>query len=141
MDRFLTRTVVTPQLAVPTGSPYTFRVGAKLSIDLEPGDYVQMWSHVQGTNNLGYNCMFARYLKESSTSNVSNTEGTLIAQPMGINITPAQHHGMLEANGDFVATESRKHNFLVVVYAASTAAKPNDKLWLHYVELAAVVWR
>lgn len=141
MDRLLTRTVVTPLLSVPTGSPYTFHVGAKLSVDLEPGDYVQMWSHVQGTNDLGYNCMFARYLKESSTSNKLHTEGTLIATPMGINITPDAHHGMLEAQGDFLATESRTHNFLVCVYAASTAADPGDKLWLHYAEFAAVVWR
>jgi hypothetical protein len=142
LDRYYTSTVVTEWLPVGTSSAnYTFHKAAEIQVPLEPGDYVQVFSHVEGTNDLGYNLMFARYLKETSTDSVSHLEGTIIAKPMGTNISHDIHHGMLEQSGDFLATESRLHRFLLVCYSASTAADPGDLCQVQYVEMRLAVWR
>lgn len=140
--RHLTRDVLTEYLDVPTGSPYVFHPGVRLSFWLDPGDVVQLVAHLEGTNDLGYNCMFARYMKEHEDVQdfLHDDPGTLIATPMGLNISQDIHHGMLEVSGSFIASESRVHNFTVGVYAASTAADPGDKLQLQYGEMSAVTW-
>lgn len=140
-DRFLTRKLLTDSVPVPTSSPYTYTTVAQLDVELEAGDYVQLMAHLEGTNDLGYDVMFARQMKEGQNSDPWETGSTNIARRMGTNITPDIHHGMLEVFSDFQSVEKRVHSFRLVCYAASTAADPGDRLTMSYVEMRAAVWR
>lgn len=139
---FVNRTVVTPTLVVPTSSPYTYQIVARLAIDLNAGDYVSIFGAIEGTNDLGFNVMLARYLKESANANEPlQADGTLLNRAMGENITPDMHHCLQTVGGHFVAAATRTHNFLMVGYAASTAAHAGDTITMSYVELTAAVTR
>lgn len=138
----LTRTRQSLFLAVPTGKPHQHHMVASLSLDLNEGDYVDIKTHFEGTNDLGFNVMFARFLKESPVlGNTGKDEGTMIAKPMAINITPNMHHGMLETAGDFRASQTRTHHFMLIGYAASSRAAPDDTIDVSYVEMRTAVWR
>lgn len=137
---FVNRTVVSPTLVVPTGLPYTYQIVARLAIDLNVGDYVSIFGAIEGTNDLGFNVMLARYMKESANATEpSSAEGTLINRAMAENITPDMHHCLQTVGGHFVATATRTHNFMIVSYAASSAAHAGDTISMSYVELLAAV--
>lgn len=134
-----TTAVVTEHLPMPTGHPYQYFPGARLTLSLRPGDYVDVHATLQGTNNYTFNVMFAGYLKVDTTYNVDQNQGTLLHRAMGINITKDVHHGCIGMHGQYVAEEYGRYHFTAVAYTASTAAKPDSTLWLHYVNMTAAV--
>ena len=135
---YRTTTVLTEMLMLTTGHPYNYFPAAAIEVHLEEGDFVSITTELQGTNDCGFNVMFAGYLKEATLhpDNDVRTGGLFLRQGMGINITPDMHHGCLSVNTHFVAQETRLYNFVAMAYAASTKAKPNDELWLHYVDMS-----
>lgn len=126
-------------------APRAYRVAARLAFtDLRPGDVVDLSGVVQLTTPYTYNVMACRYILVSSTAGPGPTGGTYVARPMGGNFNRDVHHHTLPVTGSYVVPGDFGGGplyFSLVVYSASTAAKPGHKLALDWVEWTAKIYR
>jgi hypothetical protein len=114
---------------------------------LQAGDLV----HVSGTGQvqmpagvpLTFRAMHCRYLKATKTASNAYDEGLLLAKPMGVNFTEAQHYSLQSAAGSFLVTAAVAGSvrLMLVMYAAGLSGVPDDprSLSVKYVELRADV--
>jgi hypothetical protein len=141
-----TRVLDVTSVPVTLGAPWAYRSAAHLTIPgLLPGDVVTLTGEVQLTTNYKYNVMVCRGVTVTPTPSAELPAGTkFLARPMGENFDLNVHHHTTAVSTAYVvpATATGEPlSFNLLVYAASTAAKPGHKLKVDWVEWTAVIFR
>jgi hypothetical protein len=129
-------------------NPYRFTTLYSLKLpDLRRGDVVQAHCQFEVTNDLGFDVMLSHAMlthrKETVVVHGDQPEGRLLCEYAGENITPNMHHGFRTLMGSFSLEDDGDGWVSVLIYAASIAAKPGNKLSVekNYGGLRAIVFR
>lgn len=128
----------TPELLVDfpitTGSPYQYyRAMQVLVTGVAAGDILEVWSHCQVTSEQNYDVMMASWLNlQTSPGHSADTDIAEITERTGQNFNgQAEHHFVVQNNGIWVAPQAYTNVYANLwLYAASTAAQPNDRMKL-----------
>jgi hypothetical protein len=92
---------------------------------LNAGDLIQAWASCEVTNDLKVNVMVARCLKLSTSP--TGTFGTEISEGAARNITPGNHHDVIQDFGSYQMTSGSYPLFLnFVVWADRTGRLATD---------------
>lgn len=128
--------------------PYRYTTLYSLKLPrLRKGDVVQVHCQFEVTNDIGFNVMLAHSMlfhrKETIVKHGGQPDGHLLCEYAGENITPGMHHGFRTLMGSLVVPDDGDAWVSVVIYAASDAAKPGDKVSVEkgYGGLRAIVFR
>jgi hypothetical protein len=129
-------------------NPYRFTTLYSLKLpDLRRGDVVQAHCQFEVTNDLGFDVMLAHAMlihrKETVVVHRDQPEGRLLCEYAGENITPNMHHGFRTLMGSLSLEDDGDGWVSVLIYAASSAAKPGNTLSVekNYGGLRAIVFR
>lgn len=128
--------------------PYRFTSLYSLKLPgLRKGDVVQVHSQFELTNDLGFNVMLAHAMLLTTNESIikygDKPSGIILSNYAGENITRNMHHGFRTLVGSARIDEDGDAYVSVIVYAASDASKPGDKLKVErgYGRLQATVFR
>jgi len=123
---------------------YNYRLVAKLAVPMNPGDLAIVNASGEASTPSGHTvsvAMFGRYLKATTTDEISATEGISVSKAMTHNITDAEHHSTFSCGGSFTAQKVATYNIMYVFYAASLTSPTDTKsLVVNYVDLDVVVF-
>lgn len=128
-------------IAITQNNQYIRTVLYSLKIDkLRAGDFMIISAEYEVTNNHGVNVMIASkiILSDSPTS----SEGILVDQANGFNVTAGNHHGLITKSRSYRVKEDMQDVYLnLVAWSASTAVKPGAllKIEQRYGHLDAII--
>lgn len=95
--------------------------------EIKQGDVLQVTSEFEITNDFTYNVMIGAKIILADSS--KNTNGALIDQANGFNVTPNMHHGVVSKSRTWKAESTYNDKYVnVVIWSLSVNAFSNDKL-------------
>lgn len=117
------------EIPLTTGKPFYRNIAYQIAVEnVKEGDLLVCNANAEVTSNNSYNILIATYIILTKQEN--DTEGLIICPPYGGNITLNQHHIPIYTGGSVIVDGNDYKYLTFVIYAASTAARPNDKVLL-----------
>lgn len=104
--------------------PWNIQTLFRSEVTVEADSRTLLVAQAEFTNDVGYNVMLGIYIRKS----VNGGNWTYVTQPAGTNITPDTHHHTVWLPAIDTNAEAGRIVYEVVVYSASTGAKPNHFL-------------
>ena len=121
------RSELVASIPISTWSPYIFNSVYCVPVDnLKLKDLLVCFANCEVTSEHGYNVMIAGYLVLSKFP--LELKGKYISQPAGGNMVPGEHHRAINFHGSVIVDDDEYQYVSLILYSASTAAKPNDKI-------------
>lgn len=113
------------QIPLTTWHPYDRKVVYSIKLeDIKKGDILLCGVTSECTSEHHYNIQISGYIILGETQ--ESIEGEIIVPPFGGNVTRNEHHRPFTCTGTHEVKNKKNKYVNFVMYAASTAANPND---------------
>lgn len=115
------------EVPMTTWSPYSYHIAYRIKIsDLRKNDLIVCGANAEATSEHAYNVMICTYIV--LTRSKYDVEGQIVCPAYGGNVTRNEHHRPIYTGGSAIVDSDDYKYISLVIYTASTAALPDDKI-------------